>query len=201
MTGGIASGKSTVASRLAALGAFVLDADVMARRAVVKGSRGWQAVVDTFGPGILAPDGRIDRRKLGDLVFADPEKRRLLEKIIHPLVRSRMDAEVERIGRQDSQSVIVEDIPLLFEAGMDRGLDEIIVVYIPGHLQLKRLVERDRLTYARARARIGSQMPLEEKRRRATMVIDNSGSLEETFRQTDLVYRRLLEKARVRTGN
>ncbi len=196
LTGGIASGKSTVAGMLAAMGAIVLDADLMARRAVVKGSRGWEKVVEVFGRGILTGDGRIDRAKLGDLVFAEPDKRVLLEKIIHPLVRKQMEQEVKKIGRRDPQAVVVQDVPLLFEAGMDRGLDEIIVVWVPESLQLERLMERDGLTVSGARARIRSQMPLEEKRRLATMVIDNSGSLEETRRQTERVYRRLAAEAR-----
>ncbi len=196
LTGSIASGKSTVAGILAQMGAVVLDADLMARQAVVKGSRGWNEVVGVFGRTILGDDGRIDRRKLGDLVFSDPDKRARLEKIIHPLVRSQMDLEVERIRGRNPHAVVVQDIPLLFEAGMDQGLDEIIVVYAPESIQLERIVRRDGLSLAQARARIRSQMPLEEKKRRATMVIDNSGTLEETRRQTEQVYRRLKQRAR-----
>ncbi len=202
LTGGIASGKSTVAGWFAELGAVVLDADLMAHEAVARKTPGWKAVVDTFGEQILAGDGQIDRKTLGSLVFNDPEKRALLEKIIHPLVRSRINAAVEEIRRRNPGAVVVQDIPLLFESGMDHGFDEIIVVYIPEHLQLKRLMARDRLNAEQATARIRSQMPLEEKKQLATIVIDNSGNLEDTRRQTEYVYGQLLQKAgNTKNGN
>jgi len=191
LTGGIASGKSTVARMLAARGAEIIDADLLARQAVEPGRAAFEAVVATFGEQMVAADGQLDRERLGALVFADPERRRQLEALIHPFVRRESERRQAEIARQRPEALIFLDVPLLFESGMDRGLAEIVVVYVPRQIQLARLMARDGLSDAAARARLDAQMDLAEKRRRATRVIDNSGSRAETRRQVERLYREL----------
>jgi dephospho-CoA kinase len=191
LTGGIASGKSTVCRMMRQAGALIIDADLLAREVVAPELPAWREICDLFGSRILAPDKSIDRAALGRLVFADEVLRRRLEAIIHPRVKKRMDEEVERIGRQFPQAVVVEDVPLLLESGMEEGLREIILVYVPKAVQLQRLMLRDGLDPDQARSRINAQAPIEEKRRKATIVIDNSGSLSDTRRQTLAVYKQL----------
>jgi dephospho-CoA kinase len=175
LTGGIASGKTTVASILRSNGAVILDADIIAREAVMPGQPAWRAIGDAFGEAVLHSDGTINRILLGELVFNNPALRRRLEKIIHPQVRTRMEAQVHRLRQSAPHAVIIQDIPLLFESQMVGGLAEIIVVYAPMALQLQRLVKRDGLGIEAARARIKAQIPIEEKCRRATIIINNSG--------------------------
>lgn len=196
LTGGIASGKSTVCGILRQAGALIVDADLLAREVVAPGLPAWREICDLFGKPVLAPDKSIDRAALGRLVFADERLRRRLEAIIHPRVKKRMDEEIERIGRQFPQAVVVEDVPLLLESGMEQGLHEIILVYVPEAIQLQRLMLRDGLDPGQARSRINAQAPIEEKRQKATIVIDNSGSLSDTHKQTLAVYEQLERQAR-----
>lgn len=191
LTGGIASGKSTVAKLLAAEGAEIIDADLLARQAVQPGREAYRAVVRAFGPEVVADDGQLDRRHLGALVFADDVRRKQLEGLIHPFVRAETEKKRAEIARRRPEALIVLDVPLLFESEMDRGLSEIVVVYVPRHIQLERLMGRDGLSEDEARARIAAQLDIEVKRRRATRVIDNSGSREETRRQVQTLYRDL----------
>jgi dephospho-CoA kinase len=191
LTGGIASGKSTVAKILAALGAEIIDADRLAREAVEPGGPAYAAVIADFGPSVVATDGRLDRERLAALVFGDPKRRKHLESLIHPHVLSESVRRQTEIARRRPEALIFWDVPLLFESGMDRGLAEIVVVYVPRRLQLARLKARDHLNEAAARARIGAQMDLEQKRRRATRVIDNSGSRQATRAQVERLYRDL----------
>ena len=188
LTGGIASGKSTVTNVFKSAGAVILDADVLARQVVVPGRPAWQAIVSVFGGAVLHADRTINRAYLGELVFHDRTLRRELERIIHPQVRLAMDSEILRLRKSSPHAVVVLDIPLLYEAGMTDGLAEIIVVYAPPALQLKRLVLRDRLGIDEARARIGAQMPITEKCRRATIVINNSGPPAATRAQALKIY-------------
>lgn len=192
LTGGIASGKTTVAKMLAALGAEIIDADRLAREAVEPGGPAYATVVADFGPEIVTADGRLDRERLAALVFADPERRRHLESLIHPYVRRESARRQEQIARRRPEALIVLDVPLLFESGMDRRLAEIVVVYVPRRVQLMRLMARDHLDEATARTRIGAQMDLELKRQRATRVIDNSGSRQATQIQVEHLYHDLI---------
>jgi dephospho-CoA kinase len=194
LTGGIASGKSTVSAVLAEAGARVIDADRIARDIVRRGGPAYQRIVARFGRQILRPDGDIDRGRLGAVVFDDPQERRALEGIVHPGVREETARRVEQLRREAPDAVVVLDVPLLFESGMHRGLAEVIVVYVPAAVQLERLIKRDSLPKAAALARIRSQMPLDEKKALATRVIDNSGPPEETRRQTLEIYRQLAGK-------
>src|SRR5919201_300264 len=189
LTGGIASGKSTVASMLRELGATVIDADEAARAVVEPGTPGLRTVVEAFGPEVLDGD-RLDRARLGQLVFRDQAARRKLEAITHPLVRAWM-AERQREAAERGEARVVLDIPLLFENGLDAAMKAVIVVYAPEELQVERLVDRNGLAEDEARRRLAAQLPIEEKRARATYVIDNSGSLEDTRAQTEKLWREL----------
>ncbi len=191
LTGGIASGKSTVARFLKNYGALIIDADQISREVVAPGRPAWHEIQDRFGDSVITDDGTIDRARLGDIVFNDARLRQDLEKIIHPRVGAEIDARMKRYEEQSPQAVVIMDIPLLFETGRTSELSEIIVVYTSKDNQQKRLMERDGYTIDEARARMASQMPMEEKVKRATIVIDNNGSLSETKRQTLTVYRKL----------
>jgi dephospho-CoA kinase len=195
LTGGIASGKTTVAAILRRQGARIVDADLIARQVVAPGEPSWKAIRDFFGGAVLNDDGTINRPLLGRWVFENPGLRRELEKIVHPWVRARMNAQVDRICQTQPRAVVVQDIPLLYESQMAGGLAEVIVVYAPAVLQLQRLVRRDGIGIPDARARIAAQLPIEEKCRRATIIINNSGGRSETMDQTVKVYADLARRA------
>jgi dephospho-CoA kinase len=195
LTGGIASGKSTVAGFLADAGAQIIDADQIAREVVRKGTPAYQEILSLFGRSILRPNGEIDRKHLGNLIFNDSRQKARLDAIVHPYVFRRMRELINQTVVRLPQAVVILDIPLLLEAGMQNDLQEIIVVYIPECLQLKRLMIRDGIDEKAAMARIRSQLPIEEKRSRATIVIDNSGELAESQRQALAVYHRLKQQA------
>ncbi len=196
LTGGIATGKTTVAALFQRAGAMVVDADALARRVVSPGWPAWQSIKATFGHQVIQPDGTLDRPLLGKIVFNDEKLRRELEEIVHPRVRDEMDREVARIVAASPQALVILDIPLLFESGWTEGLSEIIVVYLPLAVQIQRLMQRDRLDSQAARARIQAQMPIEEKRRLGTMVIDNSGDLSHTETQAMKIFEELANRAR-----
>jgi dephospho-CoA kinase len=191
LTGGIATGKSTVAGFLAEAGADIIDADKIARDVVQQGKPAWRAVVDRFGEEILDAGGDIDRRRLGDIVFRSPGEKEALNRIVHPYVFEEMTAAESAIRAERPDAVVILDVPLLFEVGMDGRIPEVIVVYAPERRQIKRLMARNDLSREDAMARIRSQMDIEEKRERAAIVIDNSGDLERTKSQTMAVYERL----------
>ena len=191
LTGGIASGKSTVSGLFRDAGAVIIDADLVARQVVAPGLPAWQAIKSVFGARVVRPDGALDRPLLGDLVFKDRRLREQLEKIVHPRVRNVMDREVSRVIKVDPDKLIIKDIPLLFESGMTNGLTDIIVVYVPPEVQLKRLMERDQIGPDDARRRIDAQMSIEEKRRLATLVIDNSGDVSQTKSQVMRIFNKL----------
>ncbi len=195
LTGGIATGKSTVARILREAGAHVIDADRIAREVVGRGRPAWRDIVEHFGKEVLRPNGEIDRARLGDIIFNDPEQQAALNRIVHPRVFADIEAQRARIAETAPHAVVVLDIPLLFEAGNHRDLAEVIVVYAPEPVQLARLMQRDGLSRRDALARIHSQMPIEEKKKRATRVIDNSGDLADTRRQALAVYRDLCRRA------
>lgn len=196
LTGGIASGKSTVSRFLSDSGAQVIDADIIAREVVKQGTPGYNAILASFGEAILLPDGDIDRKQLGEIIFNDPDKKARLDAIVHPLVFERSAEMIAHIAAQTPDAVVIMDIPLLLEAGMGSDLAEVIVVYVPEALQLKRLMIRDGIDKQAAMARIRSQMPIEEKRRRATVVIDNSSTLSDSRRRAMAVFKRLKQKSK-----
>lgn len=189
LTGGIASGKSTVSGMLRGLGAHVIDADVLAREVVAPGTPGLREVVQRFGD-VLTPEGALDRKRLGARVFASEAERRALEAILHPRIQA---AFLEKTWAMCEEGVeaVVYDAALLFERGLDAAMTATIVVWIPGEAQLERLMARDGLGREEAQARIASQAPLDEKRAKATHVIDNSGSREETRAQVEALWARL----------
>lgn len=191
LTGGIASGKSIVTRVLRDLGANVIDADRIVHDLLSNGQDAHREVIGHFGPAIEAPDGTLDRRKLGEIVFNDREERVWLNRCIHPRVFEAYQQQVKRIGERDPGAIVVMDAALLIETGYHKRLDRLIVVYASEEEQLRRLMERDRFTEAQARARIRSQMPLQEKRGYADYIIENTGTKEETERQAREVFERL----------
>lgn len=191
LTGTIGSGKSTVAKILQKLGAFIIDADALAHQAVEKDSSGLASVVAEFGPEILNEDASLNRKKLGELVFHDPSKRKKLEAIIHPMVRD-LAAKQSELAQKKKPPLIVYDCPLLFEAGLDKaGFQEILLVCATPQQCFQRIMKRDRLSMAEAKARLASQLPLEYKKERASMVIDNSSSLDALEEKVQKVFDKL----------
>lgn len=191
LTGGIATGKSTAAAFLEQAGAVIVDADRIAHDVVRRGLPAWQNIVKHFGKEILETSGEIDREKLGRIIFNDPASRKLLNRLVHPFVRLEMSRQMDDIRSQAPSAVVIQDIPLLFEAGMQDLVPRIIVVYVPKALQVARLIMRNRLSEAEAMARIRSQMPIEEKRKLADILIDNSKTLEQTRSRCIAVYEML----------
>ena len=183
LTGGVGSGKSTVAGILRDLGADVVDADEASHAVYAPGTPGFDAVVREFGPEYVR-GGQVDRERLGRLVFEDGDARGRLNAIVHPLVRDWM-AERTREAAERGAEVVIQDVPLLYENGLEDLFSSVLLVYVPEDVQLQRLVEGRGLDEDRARAMIAAQMPIDEKRRRAHHVIDNSGTREETRRQVE----------------
>jgi len=179
LTGGIACGKSSVARYFQDCGAVLIDADQLARCAVEPGSRGLERVVDVFGKDLLAPDGQLDRKRLAALVFSDPDKRVQLEKILHPEIKHPAKAQIG-LAADSGQRIVFYMAPLLIEAGVTDRVDEIWVVTVRPEVQLERLMRRDGITREEALRIIASQMPLAEKEHYGRIVIDNSGTPEET---------------------
>ena len=194
LTGGIATGKSTVSAFLEHAGAVIVDADKIARQVVQKEQPAWRKIVEVFGASILLPDGEINRSRLGEIIFNDSDQKRILNRIVHPEVSLETSARLLEIENNQPDSLVILDVPLLIESGMNAGLSEIIVVYLPEPLQIERLMFRDHLLREQALARIHSQMPIDEKRKYATRLIDNSGTRENTRRQTMDIYFRLADR-------
>lgn len=196
LTGGIATGKSTVSRMLADLGARIVDADLIARQVVEPGLPAWQGIVDAFGKEILLADGTIDRVALGDRVFADPDAKKRIDAIVHPFVFEAMADAIRRIEASDPSAIVILDVPLLIESGMHLHLPEVLLVYAPESVQMERLMRRDSFGAEQAMARIRSQMPIDEKRRHATIVIDNSHTIGETTRQVEAAFSYLVRKSK-----
>ncbi len=188
LTGGIASGKSTVSAILRDLGATVIDGDAIARAVTRPGEPAYQEIVATFGPGILKSDGSLDRRALGRKVFTDPDLRRTLNRITHPRIIARI-AELVDQARERGDRVVVIEAPLLIEAGMQDMVDEVWVVLVDEETQVERLMARERYPEAEAQGRVEAQLPLAEKLKFAHRVIDNRGSVEETRRAVEKLWR------------
>ena len=179
LTGGIASGKSTVANMLKNEGITVIDADVESRLAVEQGEEAYDHIVNHFSKSILLEDGSINRAKLGEIIFNNKEERMKLNEIVHPAIRKRMLQKKES-AENNGEAIIIMDIPLLFESEFTELVDKTLLVFVDEDIQLQRLMERNHYSKQEALARIHSQMPLTEKKRLADVVIDNNGSLEQT---------------------
>jgi dephospho-CoA kinase len=190
LTGGIGTGKSHVRAVFAALGVPTIDSDTLARDVVAHGTPGFDAVVATFGRGILTADGDLDRRALAAVVFADVHKRRALEAILHPAIKGAIDQWFAALN-PGAQPFAIADIPLLYEVGLDKEYDEVIVTACTPATQVKRVMARDNLDAAEAQRRLDAQMPIADKVKRATYVIDTNGSLVQTNAQVHKLYREL----------
>ncbi|EEU31152.1 dephospho-CoA kinase [Limosilactobacillus coleohominis 101-4-CHN] len=182
ITGGIASGKSTVSNYLIRCGYSVVDADHVARQVVAPGTRGLKKIVQTFGPQILTDDGRLDRQKLGQVVFNSPNQLQRLNEILQPLIRQEIIRQLTALQRTDHQLIFL-DAPLLFEQHYDTLCDLVMVVVVSPAIQLKRLMKRNQLTVEQAEARIKSQLPLGTKKTLADLVIDNDSTIARTEQQ------------------
>jgi dephospho-CoA kinase len=193
LTGGIGSGKSTVARMLEARGAAVFDADLLARQAIAPGTPGHDKVVERFGPNVLAPGGGIDREALAGIVFADPAARRDLEAIVHPEVRRMFAERSERY--EDTDTVVVFSAPLLVETGMHTAFEVLMVVSAPVDTQVERLMRDRGMSEPTIRARIAAQLPLDAKAEVADVLVDNEGTIEDLEGQVDRVWEDLQARA------
>ena len=192
LTGGIASGKSTVSRMLRELGAHVLDADVIAREVVEPGTPGLQAVAERF-PGVLDAQGRLDRAKLGARVFGDAKERAALNAILHPLIGQQFLLRTQELAERGVERVIY-DAPLLIENRLHEAMNGVVLVWVPREVQKARLMGRDGLDEAAAEARLAAQLPLDEKRQHATWLVDNSGDLGTTRARVEEVWRAMLAR-------
>lgn len=184
LTGGIATGKSLVSDYFKSQGYPVIDADQVSRQVVEVGSVGLSRVADHFGSHILLENGELDRKKLGQLIFSDSEKREKLNAILHPLIRSKILKQLDQL-KKENHDLIILDLPLLFESDYEDQVDQVMVVHIDKDLQVKRLMKRNKLSQREALQRIHSQMSLEEKMKKAQILIDNSGTKEEAYQQVN----------------
>ncbi|PSL39513.1 dephospho-CoA kinase [Labedella gwakjiensis] len=188
LTGGIASGKSTISSRLSQLGASVVDADLLSREAVDAGSPGLAAIAERFGSDVIAADGSLDRAALGSIVFADEAARNDLNAIVHPEVRRLAAERLATIARNDPDAIAVYDVPLLVETGVDHDFDLVVVADADAEIRTQRLISLRNLDPVEARRRVVAQASDEERRRIADVLIDTTGSLEETEAQVDSLW-------------
>lgn len=196
LTGGIASGKSTVARRLHELGAVIVDADQVARQVVEPGEPALESIVTAFGPGVLASDGSLDRAALGAIVFSDPEGRQKLNAITHPAVLERSRALFAAAATADPDAIVVYDIPLLVEAGRVDEFDLRVVVHAATETRVRRMIELRGMTREEALHRINSQATDTDRFAIADVVIDADGSLEHTLEQTDALWENLVSRVR-----
>ncbi len=197
LTGGIASGKSTVSQIFKENGIPVICADELARNAVKPGSPALAEIRKVFGDYLISHDGQLDRVAMAKLVFNNESKRKLLESIIHPHVAAEKERLLSQFENQGAEIVVV-DVPLLYEAGWDKQFDLVIVVYVSPPVQEQRIIERDHASRNDARARINAQMPIDQKRLLADRIVDNSGSIEETRRQVENIINELKAMAKDR---
>jgi dephospho-CoA kinase len=196
LTGGIATGKSTVSAMFAHLGAKIVDADLLAREVVMPGQPALAEIVEEFGPGVLAADGQLDRKRLGAIVFADPERRKRLEAITHPAIGARQQRILSVYDEEAFEGIVLWDAAVLIESGGHKRMDRLVVVFADFDTELRRLMSRDGMSEAEARGRIAAQMPVEDKAKLADYVIDNSGTRAETERQVRDVQAKLLADLR-----
>jgi len=191
LTGGVASGKTAVSQVLKEEGAYIIDADQIARELVQPHKPAWNELIRAFGQEILQEDGSIHRKKLADKVFADPKERRLLNQVLHPRIREEMDRRTGEIGQKDPEAIVVIDAALLVELGDHREMDKVIVVSSTERQQIERLQDRDGMDQEKARKILSSQMAPEEKLKVADFVIRNEGSLNEVRRRAKEVFQEL----------
>jgi dephospho-CoA kinase len=195
LTGGIASGKSVVAARLAEHGAVVVDADAIARQVVEPGTPALARIAAEFGPGVLTPDGRLDRAALGAIVFADESKRLLLNSITHPAILEESQRQFAAAGAADPEAVVVYDVPLLSEARSRAEFDVVVVVSAPEETRVERMVSIRGMSVEEATRRIRSQVPEDTRRAMADIIIESGGTLDETLAQADAVWQQLRQRA------
>jgi dephospho-CoA kinase len=200
LTGGIATGKSTVSEMLRGLGAEIIDADRLAREVVEPGQPAFKQIVAEFGAGIVGADGALDRKKLGAIVFADPERRKRLEALTHPAIRARFQARLDELAAQGFEGLVFFDAPVMIESGNYKHMDRMVVVVTDEATQMARLRARDGTDDAEGRRKIASQMPLAEKAKLADHVIDNSGDREATAAQVRRVVAALTADLRTRAA-
>ena len=193
LTGGIATGKSTVTEIFRRLGCVIIDADVLAREVVEPGEAALTRIVAEFGGGVLRPDGTLDRQALGAIVFGDADQRRRLEAITHPAIRARLDRRLAELAARGFDGIVVWDAPVMIESGNYRNMDRLVVVVTDEDTQAARLLARDGMTRDEAARRIAIQMPVAEKAKLADYVIDNRGDRAATEAQTREVHAKLLE--------
>jgi len=198
LTGGIATGKSTVAEVFRRLGCVIIDADGLAREVVVPGAPAHDDIVAAFGGGILRPDGTLDRQKLGAIVFAVPDAKKRLEAITHPRIRERFAEALAELEARDFAGIVIFDAPVMIESGNYTVMDRLVVVVTDAATQARRLTARDAVGAAEAEQRIGSQMPVAEKAKLADYVIDNSGDRETTIAEARRVHAALLADLKAR---
>ncbi len=198
LTGSIATGKSTVSRMFAHLGARVLDADLLAREVVMPGQPAYLKIVEEFGQAVVQEDGTLDRKGLGAIVFAEPARRKRLEEITHPAIAARQQRILSVLEEEAFEGIVIWDVALLFETGGVAKVDRVVVVYADPETEVARLVARDGMAEADARARIASQMPVAEKAKRAHYVIDNSGDRAHSEGQVKAVYEALLAELAAR---
>ena len=200
LTGGIGSGKSTVARMFKEENAHVIDFDHLARLVVEPGKPAWRDIVDCFGKGILSPDGTVNRSVLAEIVFSDDKRRKVLESFIHPRIFEETEALIKTIELKDPFSVVVIDVPLLFELGLNKNFDKVILAYAPRSEQLKRVTERNGLTQEEAEKRLDAQIPIDEKRSLSDYVIDTEGDLSDTRSQARKIIHKLNQLAKKEGG-
>lgn len=198
LTGGISTGKSTVADFFKKRGVPVIEADLISREICQKGEEGWKRIKEVFGESVFEPDGTLNRQKLGELVFSDAKKRKLLETLTHPLIMESVRRKI-RAYFDEGQPLVLVEAALLFEAGYEKEFHGMIVVTCKSEQQIKRLCDRSGMSKDKALQMIGSQMPLSEKVKRATFVIDNSGTLEETEKSAQEVFDKIKAKKERKT--
>jgi dephospho-CoA kinase len=200
LTGGIATGKSTVSGMLRDLGCVIIDADLLARDVVAPGQPALRAIVEAFGPGVLQAEGTLDRKRLGAIVFADPDRRRQLEDITHPAIRTLFDERLQALRAQGFAGVVVFDAAVMIESGNYKNMDRLVVAVTDPETERARLMARDGISREEADRKIASQMPLSEKAKLADDVIENSGDLAATAAQVRRLHAALLEQARRRAS-
>lgn len=194
LTGGIASGKSTVARMLVAKGAVLIDFDDLTHTVEEPDGPVWREILRHFGKAVLLPDRRIDRGKLGAIVFADRKKREILNGIVHPAVLAEWRGRLAEIEKERADAVVLSDIPLLIEVGLEKMVDLVLLVCVPPEEQIRRLMARNGYSREEAESRVAAQMPIAEKIPRADIVIRNEGSVEETVREVDRVWKELCRR-------
>jgi dephospho-CoA kinase len=195
LTGSIATGKSTVSEMFRRKGAEIIDADHIAREVVEPGTEGLARIVREFGPGMLDEEGKLNRERLGARIFQNPAEREKLNRLLHPLIVNSMRAKTEKIKKEKDPDLLIWDVPLLIEGNLTQWVEAVILVYTPKEIQLERLMKRNALSKEEAEKRILAQMDIEEKKKYADYVIDNRGTLSETERQVDQLWKQLISKS------